>query len=273
MARPFVTVTDSPTQATEVDEAQLLFQEARERRKRRRLISGIAVVVVLLLGITIGLLANQGGGSSIRPVAHPSPTPAATAAASVGFSIRPVLCYAPPYAVPPGQAPSTGPLPACSPPYQLTASNLQVTPQSNNVNGFTATTNINADPQFATYPTTSSTDTQGQDVILPGSPANGPNRYVLGPVGLDRSAIAHAHVILTSGQWAIDLVLTTNGSAQWDALARQQFHAILGVVIHGRVVSAPITQPTQSSFTSFYGQVQISGPFTQHQAKAIAAEL
>jgi len=39
------------------------------------------------------------------------------------------------------------------------------------------------------------------------------------------------------------------------------------------VVSAPITQPTQPSFTSFYGQVQISGAFTQQQAKTIAAEL
>jgi len=96
------------------------------------------------------------------------------------------------------------------------------------VNGYTTNTNVGPDAQFATYPsTTSSTDTQGQDVILPGSPAIGPNRYVLGPVGLDRSAIAHAHVVLTSGQWAIALVLTPNGSAQWDALARQQFTPLL----------------------------------------------
>ena len=39
------------------------------------------------------------------------------------------------------------------------------------------------------------------------------------------------------------------------------------------MISAPITQPTQSSFTSFGGQVQISGSFTEDQAKALATEL
>jgi preprotein translocase subunit SecD len=75
------------------------------------------------------------------------------------------------------------------------------------------------------------------------------------------------------GEWAIDLTLTPNGAAQWDRLAEQQFHAIVGVVINGRVVSAPITQPTQSSFTSFDGRLQISGGFTEHQAEVIASEL
>jgi hypothetical protein len=270
-----VTVTDTPTQTSEVDEAQLLFHEARERRKRRRLISGIgAVVVVLLVGISVGLLASQGGGSSPRPLAHRSPTPSASAAASAGFSIRPVLCYAPPYAVAPGQGSSTGPLPACSPSSQLTPSNLQVVPASNVVNGYTNSNNIGPDNQFATYPsTTASNNMQNQVVLLPGAPGGGQSRYVLGPVGLNRSAIAHAHVTHPSGQWAIYLTLTPNGSAQWDRLAKQQFHATVGVVINGQVVSAPITQPTQSSFTSFDGQLQISGSFTEHQAKTIASEL
>ncbi len=38
------------------------------------------------------------------------------------------------------------------------------------------------------------------------------------------------------------------------------------------MISAPITQPTQASFTSFNGQVQISGSFTEDQAKTLATE-
>jgi preprotein translocase subunit SecD len=76
-----------------------------------------------------------------------------------------------------------------------------------------------------------------------------------------------------AGQWTIDLVLTDTGSAQLDNLAQQQFHQIIGVDLNGQVISDPITQPTQSSFAPFNGQVQISGGFTKAQAEAIAAEL
>ncbi|MGA3147046.1 MAG: hypothetical protein ABSF33_06175, partial [Acidimicrobiales bacterium] len=55
---------------------------------------------------------------------------------------RAALCYAPPLTVAKGKAPSTGPLPTCTAATQLTAANLQVTPNSNNVNGYTSNTNI-----------------------------------------------------------------------------------------------------------------------------------
>jgi preprotein translocase subunit SecD len=228
----------------------------------------------MVLGITVGLLVSRGGAST-RPVSPAVPVSSAAAVtAKVNFSIRPSLCYAPPYAAPAGQAPSSGPLPACSPSTQLTASNLQVAPESGNVNGYTSNSNVEADTQFATYPSTSSpNDKQNQDVLLPTTPADGPDRYVLGPVGLGRNAIAHAHATHIGGQWAIFLALTPRGARQWDSLAAQQFHAVVGVVINGQVVSAPITQPTQSSFTSFDGQLQISGGFTEHQAKEIASGL
>lgn len=277
MAGSCVTITDSLTHTTEVGQAQLLFPEARRRRRRRWLLTGSAASVFLfVLVIVVGLSVLQGGaGGSSRPETHHSPAPLAGPAVQAGFSIRPVLCYAPPYSVAPGQVPATGPLPTCSPSTALTASNLQVEVDSTNVNGYSSNgDNINPDPQFATYPsTTSSNNGQNQTVLLPGAPAGGPSRYVLGPAGLDRSAIAHARVIENSGQWAIDLVLTPRGSARWDAFAERTFHAISGVVVDGRVVSAPIMQPAQSVPTSFHGQLQISGGFTQHQAKAIAAEL
>ena len=272
-----MTITDSPTETARVDEAQLLFPEAKQRRRRRWLITGISTFAFLVvLGIVVGLLATQGGaGDSTRPQANPAPAPPATAVANAGFSIRPVLCYAPPYSVASGQAPTTGPLPTCSASTALTASNLQVEQDSNNINGYTYNgSNVDSDPQFATYPSTTLSNAHGgQTVLLPGGPAEGSARYVLGPAGLTRSAIAHAGIIKSSGQWAIELSLTPKGSAQWDALAVDQFHAIVGVVVNGHVVSAPIMQPTQSVPTSFNGQLQISGGFTQRQAKIIAAEL
>jgi len=48
---------------------------------------------------------------------------------------------------------------------------------------------------------------------------------------------------------------------------------LTGVVINGHVVSAPVMQPTELSFTSFDGQLQMSGGISEQQAKAIASEL
>jgi hypothetical protein len=272
-----VTITDSPTHTAEVDELQLLFREAKQRRRRRWLISGIATLAFLVVvGMVVGLSVAQGGGRSSRPQVNPAPAPPpAAVAADAAFSIRPVLCFAPPYSGASGAAPTNVPLPTCSASTALTATNLQVEPASNIVTGYTYRGDqISADPQFATYPsTTSSNNKQGQVVLLPGALADGPSRYVLGPVGLNRSAIAHARVTEFSGQWAVDLVLTRHGSAQWDSFAERTFHEISAVVINGHVVSAPIMQPTQDSFTSFGGQLQISGGFTQRQAQTIAAGL
>ena len=186
---------------------------------------------------------------------------------------RPALCYAPSFSVSKGAKPSTGPLPTCSSTTQLTAANLAVTPDSSNVNGYTYNTNIADDPAFASYPsTTSVNDNKGDTVLLPGS-AGGTGRYVLGPAELTGSAVHSASAQLNSGQWAVNLNLTSAGSAAWDALSKQQFHEIIGIDLDGQVISAPITQPTQASWSSFNGSVQISGSFTENQAKTLATEL
>jgi preprotein translocase subunit SecD len=72
--------------------------------------------------------------------------------------------------------------------------------------------------------------------------------------------------------WAVNLNLTSAGASQWDTMAKQQFHAIIGIDLDGQVISAPITQPTQQAPTSFNGQVQISGSFTEDQAKTLATD-
>ncbi|HEV3265608.1 MAG TPA: hypothetical protein VG014_08795, partial [Acidimicrobiales bacterium] len=188
---------------------------------------------------------------------------------------RPGLCYAPPYTPTKGSTPPTGPLPTCAASSQLTATNLAVKPDSSNVNGYTSNNNIPVDPQFAANPSTSAaTDDKNATVLLPGSSASqGTGRYVLGPAALTGSAVHSASAQLVNNQWAVSIVLTSAGSTAWDTLSQQQFHAIIGIDLDGQVISAPITQPSQATFTSFNGQVQISGSFTQSQAQTLATEL
>ena len=264
-----MTLLDAPTGISDGDAAQLLFQEAKQRRRRRWLISGITVgVVVIGLAVILGIAVGRGDGSTAKP-ATPSGSPPPTAGASVSLSGRPVLCYAPPLALGVGQTVSTGPLPACSPPSQLTAANLEVNTRTGQ-----ASANPSPDTQFSTYPSTPPNRTEtGSTVLLPGDSASGGTRFVLGPAALTQSSVASATAVQESGQWMVTIGLTAQGSAQWDALAEQQFHAIIGVVVNGKVISAPITMPGQSSFTSFNGQVQISGSFTERQAQSLARGL
>jgi preprotein translocase subunit SecD len=187
---------------------------------------------------------------------------------------RPALCYAPALTLAKGVKPSTGPLPTCSASSSL-AANLHVTPDSSNVNGYTSNQgSIPLDAQFAAFPSTPSThDNKNAIVLLPGSASNQGNfRYVLGPAGLTGTAVKSANAQLNQGQWAVNLNLTGDGAAQWDALAKTQFHQIIGIDLDGQVISAPITLPAQQGFTSFNGQVQISGGFTEDQAKTLATE-
>jgi hypothetical protein len=260
-----------------VDEAQLLIQEAKQHRRRRRLLTGAVsfMVVVALVVASVVLSTGSGGrGSSTAPA---SPTPIATAAASAAnLSFRPVLCYAAPLAVATGAAATTGPLPTCAPSSLLTAANLSVAPDANGTaTGYTGPSNVPVDSQFAAYPSTSSANDRGNQTVLlamaGGSVSD--DRYVLGPAGLTASGVKSATAALVDRQWVVNLALTSRGSAQWDALARDQFHALIAVVINGKVVSAPLTQPAQSSYTSFAGRVQISGTFTRAQAKAVAARI
>ncbi len=186
---------------------------------------------------------------------------------------RPALCYAPAETLAKGAVATTGALPTCAASSALTSTNLAVKPDSSNVNGYTSNNNIPVDPQFATYASTT-TDDKNATVLLPGtSSSQGTGRYVLGPATLTGAAVKSASAQLVSNQWAVSIVLTGPGSTAWDALSQQQFHAIIGIDLDGQVISAPITQPSQTSFTSFNGQVQISGSFTQDQAKTLATEL
>jgi preprotein translocase subunit SecD len=76
-----------------------------------------------------------------------------------------------------------------------------------------------------------------------------------------------------TGSWVVDYTMTTRGSALWDKVAEENFHQLLSVDFDGRVVSVPIIQPTQSSFSSFDGRGEISGNLTRAEAVALARAL
>ena len=184
---------------------------------------------------------------------------------------RPALCYADPLHVPKGQKPITGPLPAsCAATSQLTAASLAIDTSTS-----AATKSPPPDPQFTPYATTSSeNDKEHSVVLLPGVGAAALNgRYVLGPAGLSGTGVHSATAAVQNGQWVVNLSLNSQGSAAWDTLAMQQFHAIIAVDLDGQVITAPITQPGQTAFSPFNGQVQISGSFGETQAKTLAADL
>ena len=67
--------------------------------------------------------------------------------------------------------------------------------------------------------------------------------------------------------------MTKRGSGLWDKVAEENFHKLLGIDFDGKVVSAPIIQPTQSSFSRFSGRGELSGNLTKAEAVALAIAL
>jgi len=193
---------------------------------------------------------------------------------------RPVLCFAYPEGVPKGSKATTlprgiGTIPACTASSELTQANLAVTP-NNSPQGYSSN-NVAPDSQYIAYPSTS-VEKPGyatSTVLLPGLAAsgssNGGERYVLGPAQMTGHSIASATATQDqTGAWVVDYSLTGPGSSLWDKVAQENFHQLLGIELDGVVYSAPIIQPTQSSFTSFDGKGEISGSLTQSDAQNLA---
>ena len=99
-------------------------------------------------------------------------------------------------------------------------------------------------------------------------------RYVLGPAEMTSASIARASASQNqTGAWVVDYTMTMRGSALWDKVTEENFHKLLGIDFDGKVVSAPIIQPTQSSFSTFNGRGEISGNLTKAEAHALARAL
>ncbi len=199
---------------------------------------------------------------------------------------RPVLCYAPGYVsttvnaktAKGKKAPvsvSPGPLPtSCPSADQLVTSNLTGSVNSTNGVQYPGA----EDAALEAYPSTVKDDPKAY-VLQPGLPVPGQTgvnqiRYLEGPAAMSGSEVKTAQASLSqTGEWVVNMTLTGTGSAQWDALTKQYFHEVIGIELDGTVQSAPINQPSQSAWSSFDGQVQISGNFTQDSANALALAL
>ncbi len=194
---------------------------------------------------------------------------------------RPVQCFAYPQALP-KHAPKNyvAPrgienIPTCTSSNQLTEAALGVTPNSS-VQGYSSN-NVPPDSQYVEFPSTSTEkpDYENSTVLLPGLSSTGSNngeRYVLGPSEMTGRSIGSASATQNQeGAWVVDYSLAGSANSQlWDKVAQQNFHQLLGIELDGVVYSAPIIQPTQSGFTSFDGQGEISGSLTQQDAQNLA---
>jgi preprotein translocase subunit SecD len=175
---------------------------------------------------------------------------------------RPVLCET---TGPSAKAKAVKTVPACANSYALTAANLDV-----NTSTGEPTNNIALDPAYTNMKSTlPANDVASSTVILPGLGTS--DRYVLGPAQLTgksvKSAVAQQDQV---GAWVVNYTLTGAGSPLWDKVAEENFHAELAIELDGVVQSAPLIQPSQASFTSFDGQGEISGSFTEASAKNLA---
>ena len=68
---------------------------------------------------------------------------------------------------------------------------------------------------------------------------------------MNGSSIAAAQAVFQTPNWVVNITLTGPGSTAWDTMAHRYFHEIIGIDLDGRIVSAPLTQPSQSTFTYF----------------------
>jgi preprotein translocase subunit SecD len=156
-------------------------------------------------------------------------------------------------------------LPACGAQYATTAANLDVNTSTGNP------IEIPPDPAFTNFKSTQPLyDNPKKEVLLP-QLGDSAVRYVLGPSQLTgkavKSAVAQQNQV---GAWVVNYTLTSTGSPEWDKVADENFHALVAIELDGVVQSAPIIQPTQSTFTSFDGSGEISGQFTEASAKTLA---
>lgn len=115
-----------------------------------------------------------------------------------------------------------------------------------------------------------------QVVVLPDKDDNG-GRYQLGPAGAVGRAISTARATIDqSGQWSVDLEMTGKGINAFNEVAGRCFNhdqtcptGQLAIELDGVVQSAPTIQA--QSFKR--DQINISGSFTQREAKDLALVL
>lgn len=207
-------------------------------------------------------------------------SPTSLLTSSPELLIRSVTCYVGAQSGPV----SSSPLPTtCTGPQYAPPT---VTPNdsstSGTANGFTMPT-TQPDPALSAFATTTAARdaaSPGATALLPllslsGSNNTGIQRYLVGPTLVTLSSkVASATVVYApeSGGWIVNVRLNSNESQLWDQVAAEYFHRQLAIDLNGVIVEAPLIQPTNSSFSSFDGQMQLFA-VTKNDAYDLAAAL
>ena len=196
------------------------------------------------------------------------------APATITFSARPVLCFAPPASATAAPAPPGG-LPSCAPSHAVTEASLHVAVAPKTYAGYTATLAIPPDPSFTNISSTTPAEATSSDTVLLGPAASNPAkvRYVLGPARLSRSQVVSATAYDEGGTWVDNVVLTTSGAKGLGALEAQQFHAMVAFVVDNKVLVPTVVEPTQRVETPPGAVFQLFAGLDKGGAQTVASEL
>ena len=130
------------------------------------------------------------------------------------------------------------------------------------------------DPALTSVPSTRpGQDKAWRTVLLPTNvTATGVPRYELGPTPYDGTVPATGEILAsasaeysTTEGWVVSFGIKSQYSAFFDTIAKANYHLPLAIDLGGLVESAPLIEAQ-----SFGGSGQISGDFTQTQAKGLA---
>jgi len=128
-------------------------------------------------------------------------------------------------------------------------------------------------PPDLTKTTPPSQDDEKAQVILPKKESDGrvSARYLLGPAEVKGQALSSAQATVDSanGTWTVQFSLTADGTKAWNDMATKVgVGGAVAVDLDGVVKTAPTLQST-----NFPGSGQITGNFTQSEAKDLALVL
>lgn len=85
-------------------------------------------------------------------------------------------------------------------------------------------------------------------------------------------ATLHSALAKASGDWIVTIRLNSQERRVWDQVASEYFHRKLAVDLDDVIVTAPLIEPTNRSFSSFDGVMQLFA-FSSNDAYDLAAAL
>jgi hypothetical protein len=230
-----------------------------------------AAIVRRLAGVGYSTAQAQVSGTSIQVVLYGSRS--STRAALIGaiaqdrIFVRPVECAAPEIKARAPYAGVSDPL-SCAREYALTASTLKVDTKTGK-----PTVRVGTDPDLAEVSSTAlETESGSRPALLRAGEYSGfaGERLLVGPSAFDNSGIASASDQRDGSAWTVDLTLMTKPSEAYDALLGRQFHAYVAVELDATVIETQLVQPTNTTYTTSGGTLEISASFTESEAFTLA---